>query len=644
MFARFSFSDKLRKATGRRACSGARRRRRRFQSVAGKEWAMERGEWILSFGKTQIHLVFHSLIRIFAVENLYTMRKIVHYIILLTLVLSACTSPSHEAMRQRLKYVSDCNRADTVFTERWLSTVDSLVAYFDRHGSANDRMMAHYVQGRVYHDMGEAPQALECYQKAVEQADTTSSDCDLHTLTAIYGQLADLFDSQYLPDDEKQALQMAEQTAMKNNDTLAALKSYELRIRPYFIEGEKDSMLFIMKNVRKYYLQAGDTTDAATAIYAAISICLDKHDYPEAKRLLDIYEEGSGNFDKDGNLLTGEMYYYDKGRYLLAVGQTFEAKNYFEKILDSSLYEARFRGLLSVYERMGIADSISKYASLFAAANDSSFMHVNQQQVEQIRALYNYNRQKQIAEKTTAKLQKTRQERTVMAIVMLLLVLMAAVVIRKIRHRNERAYIRLAKEIEEKKRALAEAIDRLRLLNYDHEKKMKEKNLLQQSLDELHSEQIFLMQQYQEMVREKNQEIDSLESNVKVLESKLQQYASVDMEAAFKRTAIYKLFEKKRSPKYANDLPKEKDWEELTALFRTYFVSYYSFIMITHRLPVNQFRYCILLRLGFDGTDIGVLMNKDRDQRHNLRRLIYEELFGIPVQVRLLEEKLKPYF
>ncbi|MBQ6193233.1 MAG: hypothetical protein IJK43_02195, partial [Prevotella sp.] len=102
--------------------------------------------------------------------------------ILITLVifaLTACTSPGHEAMRQRLKYVSDCNRADTVFTERWLTTVDSLVAYFDRHGAANDRMMAHYVQGRVYHDMGEAPQALECYQKAAEQADTTSSDCDL---------------------------------------------------------------------------------------------------------------------------------------------------------------------------------------------------------------------------------------------------------------------------------------------------------------------------------------------------------------------------------------------------------------------------------------------------------------------------------
>ena len=172
-------------------------------------------------------------------------------LILILFALTACTSPSHEAMRQRLKYVSDCNRADTVFTERWLPTVDSLVTYFDRHGSANDRMMAHYVQGRVYHDMGEAPQALECYQRAAEQADTTRSGCDLYTLYAIYGQMANLFQSQYLPDDEMQALQMSESIAWKDKDTLSALVAYELRLRPYFLRKDTDSIIYIANHAYK---------------------------------------------------------------------------------------------------------------------------------------------------------------------------------------------------------------------------------------------------------------------------------------------------------------------------------------------------------------------------------------------------------
>lgn len=116
------------------------------------------------------------------------------------------------------------------------------------------------------------------------------------------------------------------------------------------------------------------------------------------------------------------------------------------------------------------------------------------------------------------------------------------------------------------------------------------------------------------------------------------------MEVAFKETAIFKRFDERKNPKHAKNPPNEDDWQQLIELFRTHFVRYYSFIAITHRLPKNQFRYCILLRLGFDGKDIDVLMDKNKDQRYHLRQFIYEELFGKPVQVKLLEEKLKQYY
>jgi type II secretory pathway component PulM len=334
-----------------------------------------------------ISLVFSWFIRIFV-----AMKSKWFLLTLILFALTACTSPSHEAMRQRLKYVSDCNRADTVFTDRWLPTVDSLVSYFDHHGSANDRMMAHYVQGRVYHDMGEAPRALECYQRAAEQADTTRTDCDLYTLYAVYGQMATLFHRQYLPDDEMQALKMAERIAWKDRDTLNALKAFELRIRPYYLNGEKDSMLFVAKKAREKYLTAGYSKEAAQVVYISLNICLDRQNVSEARQWLGIYEQESGNFDEDGNLIKGGMFYYDKGRYLLQIGQIDSAKLYFEKTLAKGLPEAGYKGLLSVYEQKKKPDSIAKYAKLFAAANDSNFMHVNQQQVEQVRASYNYRK------------------------------------------------------------------------------------------------------------------------------------------------------------------------------------------------------------------------------------------------------------
>ena len=118
-------------------------------------------------------------------------------ILLLFALLVGCGQSGQ--MRTRMQFVAECNRADTVFTERWMPTVDSLVNYFKRHGTDNERMMAYYLQGRVLHDMGEAPQALDAYQRAAEQADTTRDDCDLRTLYSVYGQMANLFHAQYLP-------------------------------------------------------------------------------------------------------------------------------------------------------------------------------------------------------------------------------------------------------------------------------------------------------------------------------------------------------------------------------------------------------------------------------------------------------------
>ena len=237
-------------------------------------------------------------------------------------------------MRQRLQFVADYNSAESVFTKEWQPTVDSLADYFRSHGTANERMTAYYLKGRVHHDLGEAPQALDAYQRATEQADTTRDDCDLHTLYAVYGQMADLFQAQYLPDNEMKALQTAEQIAWKDRDTLAALVAFDLRSRPYYLKDEKDSVLFVEKQARERYLKYGYKEEAAQAMLGTISILLDREQYEEANRYIQIFEKESGWFDSEGNILKGkELCYYDKGRYLLAVGKTDSARYYFQKTL-----------------------------------------------------------------------------------------------------------------------------------------------------------------------------------------------------------------------------------------------------------------------------------------------------------------------
>ena len=55
-------------------------------------------------------------------------------------------------------------------------TVKGVDDNFDRHGTRNERMLAHYLLGCVLSDLGDSPEALQAFYDAIEMADTTRTD------------------------------------------------------------------------------------------------------------------------------------------------------------------------------------------------------------------------------------------------------------------------------------------------------------------------------------------------------------------------------------------------------------------------------------------------------------------------------------
>ena len=549
--------------------------------------------------------------------------------ILITLVifaLTACTSPDHEAMRQRLKYVSDCNRADTVFTERWLPTVDSLVTYFDRHGAANDRMMAHYVQGRVYHDMGEAPQALECYQRAAEQADTTSSDCDLYTLYAVYCQMAKLFHSQYLPDDEMQALEVAQLIAWKDKDTLAAIKAFELRVRPYFLKEEKDSMIYVMREARDLYLKTNHKKEAAEAIFSSISIYLDRKQIAEAGHWLKIYEKESRNFDENGTLKKGGMYYYEKGRYLLATGQIASAIPFFKKAKDAGYKEAGYKGLMMAYEKAGISDSIAIYAKLFARAYDSCYYHVNQEKVRQVSAMYNYSRQQHLADESRTKATRLRYYLVFVLLAVLAATAIAAYIYNRIRTQN---LLQIAQLL----RAKAD------LQSLLEEKQTQLDNMVSKNASEIERVTQESNQTLIEHIREKK----ALEHQIEDMDQQLSQFSNASHEKAFLSTTIGQRFQNIRDSIPKEAPPTNLDWRQYIKTFRDHFPSYYSFITNGHALTDDQLRICMMIRQNYRESEMAFFMDTDKQRINRIKLQVNSKLFGIQ-NSSSLRKNLKEHF
>ena len=121
------------------------------------------------------------------------------------------------AMHAALRELQEWNLADTVFRSN--SAAQVLVDYFDHPWhSANDQMLAYYLLGRTHADMGEAPQAIEAYQTAIERADTTDSDCDFRILRNIYGQMAEVYGRQGLITHELDACIQYGRFSSKIND------------------------------------------------------------------------------------------------------------------------------------------------------------------------------------------------------------------------------------------------------------------------------------------------------------------------------------------------------------------------------------------------------------------------------------------
>ena len=146
-----------------------------------------------------------------------------------------------QRMRYELLRHKAMNKACITFTSD--SVMKEVVDYYDHHGSANERMLANYVLGCVYRDMHEAPMALEYYNKATEQADTTAADCDYGTLYRVYSQMGFLFSKQYLPYQELNAFGKAEKYAYLAKDTLNAIINYQNMGEAYDFLGKKIRLL-----------------------------------------------------------------------------------------------------------------------------------------------------------------------------------------------------------------------------------------------------------------------------------------------------------------------------------------------------------------------------------------------------------------
>ncbi|MBQ8487888.1 MAG: hypothetical protein IJ533_09610, partial [Prevotella sp.] len=330
--------------------------------------------------------------------------------------------------RLQLEELERQNRADSLMLNDSLAL--ALAEHFDHHGTPNEQLRAYYILGRTYAVEGNFTQALEAYNRASDRADTTTTDCDYHTLSLAHTQMAEIFHRYYLPQTAIKELTEAQRLASLDADTLMAIECYFDQANEYERLGMADTALAIATEASIRFAAMGQYDRAAAAKNATVLLLLDKHLTHEAKTAIDAYLS-SAYTDSLGNVSPGrEIFYYKRGLYYLQAGQADSAEYFFRKELhdgrDINNQIAGSKGLQLLYEKLGNADSIAKYAARGYSMSDSVYMVSESQNIQAMQAIFDYTRQQLLLEQKTNELSKIRfyMVITVISLVLVILIIM----------------------------------------------------------------------------------------------------------------------------------------------------------------------------------------------------------------------------
>ena len=509
-----------------------------------------------------------------------------------------------DRMRAVLDSALEQNRNYIPFTSD--SALLEVVGYYDRYGSPNDRLRAHYALGCVYRDLHDAPIALLTWERGITAADTTAADCDFATLFRVYGQMASIYFRQFMPEKELEARNKLCHYALCAGDTLNYIGGLLRRNSALLALGDTAAVFRNIENVRQLYLKRGLTAEAAQVYPSAIQIALDYQQFERAGAMMRVYEQESGLFDEQGNIARSrEIYYYFKGMYYLGVHQLDSAEYQFRRLLpfESNLVDA-YRGLLSLYRLQHISDSIYKYDILYEGALGDYLKQTKTTAIALSESVYDYSRQQQMA-----LAQERRANSFKLALIAFLTIGFAiALRVRWIAQKRK----------EEKKH----------LLNTYH--------LALDELDKIKRETEVLRnttstnRETDQLLKEKVEQIDELETLVDQMKKQIGEAESITIKQKLEDTEIVKSFHS-MADYHNGNTPRTataKEWGTLMETIRSCHPTFYFFLQ-SHKLSDLKQKVCILSYLGFDNTAIETLTNANKGSISNARKSLAQELFHL---------------
>ena len=246
---------------------------------------------------------------------------------------------------------------------------------------------------------------------------------------------------------------------MNAKDTLSAIITYEQKANIYSKQYLIDSVISIREKLYGLYSKYGYKREAAYSLGPLIDIYAKNGNISKAKHALDVYEKMSGRFDKYGNIKKGlEVHYAIKGYYYLSINDYDSARLCFDKCLKTTSnypndFGYSYEGLTELYKKLHRPDSVAKYSELTRQMSDTIYARMSTEHLQQMQAMYNYNRYRQTAEEAEKDALRTKYISIIIIMAIMAAAIGGALAVRTYIMKKRRARVN---EIKEYKRSISE--------------------------------------------------------------------------------------------------------------------------------------------------------------------------------------------
>lgn len=524
--------------------------------------------------------------------------------VLETLADSVDAQPDAVRMRYALLKVKAEDKADIIHTDD--SLILSVAQYYERHTDERLTPEALYYVGRVHADMGDAPQALDDFQKALDACGDRATKDILHIRCVGCSQMGTLYMMQLMYEEALIWYKEAYRWDEMARDTVGLI--YGLRdlggIYSLLKEYEKaDSVYTLAERMLKVYEDDASYARVAVskaAMYARLGRSEKALQYAFSGLPLiqppyrgGVYHTIAEAYHRADKLDSAEFFYE----------RAYKEGNIFAR-------ESASKGLAEIALLRNNYEKASKWFDRYVLNGDSARTSLQSELLSKMQHVYNY----ELKAKETHRLQDENSKKMhliiMLSALLLLIILMTYILHIRYKHHKFMQQMRY-KQLKGQKEAIFKKSKELI-------KKNKERIAQLEGMLDASKQQ---SEEYQHQLQLKKEEL--LAQNVYI--QKLLEHDTYVKEQVEKSD----VFQMVQTCCTSGKLLRANEWEMVELYINSSYPDFLARLNGWNWMSEVEKRVCLLMKLGISSANIAVAISKERSAVSQIKRRLFKKVNGV---------------